>query len=398
MKIVFADGDKICVAENGSRETYESEPILRYREYAASRRQTDEWKLGGEGAKFRGETLSPRERIDAYINGVDWDGDDIVYCFTVNESSGVYRKPRDRKAREEHIYSSNLDEILSVHVQGNKAAVTVRQDDLPHVGMLDLTSSDLVMLTAGDARDGNARADGNVILFDSAGVGRNAQGEFTGDYAPAAILSLDRETLSIEEIKSDKKYAYVRPQRQGGALYCIRRPQKKKGSGVLLDILLFPYRIVKALAGMLQCFSVSFGGESLTSGGDNPARGRKQDGRKLFIDGNEIAVEKETKRNKKFKDREYGFVPASWKLVRIAQEKEEIVASGVCDFSVAGNAVCYTDGRHVWLAEGGKPVKIADTERCLAVSMSESGNRVRVRDLSDDRGHAPLSRQDDFFD
>ena len=399
-KLVFADGEKIGVWDGTSVRLFESDYIVRYRGYVENRKVNDEWKFSGEGARFRGDFERNQgrreETVTAYINGVDWDGDKIVYAFTVNGSSGVYRKDvESEKAQEEHIFSASDTEILSVHVSGGSIAVTVRSDDVTSsIGTLDSRSSELRTLTGGDARDANAcpsKRNPAELLFDSAGVGRTADGSFSGKYAPASIYRIHRDTLDLVEIKADKRYSYVKPVEDAeGNIWCIRRPNGGKGGGNLFwDILLFPFRILKAIFGFLQAFTVIFGHTSLTTGtadGDNPTRGRKTDTRKLFVDGSLIEADKEFKRNRKFKDREYGFIPASWKLVKLG-DKEEIVAHGVCDFSLgAGGAVYYTDGRHIWRREGGKDTKITNTDCCLALSVAPMFG-----------GSAQKTAEDDFF-
>ncbi len=210
------------------------------------------------------------------------------------------------------------------------------------------------------------------------GVGRTSDGEFTGKYAPAAVCSLDLNTLEIKEILQDGKYSYVHPkQAEDGALYCIRRPAKAKRRGnVFLDILLIPFRILQAIVMFIQYFVIAMTGKSLTSDGDNPAKGREQNSRKLFVDGNFIEAEKEMKRNRKQKDADYGFIPRSWELIRIFQGKTETIKSGVCDFALCRDGGVYcTNGRRIFYVNEGVSKKIAETEKCLCVATAENSDR-----------------------
>lgn len=383
-KVVFADGDRIGVIADGAVTYYESDCIRRLRSYAETKKKNDEWKISGEGARFRGDTdfADREERVDAFINGVGWDGDKIVYCFTANGSSGVYRKSLDKRDPEEHILTAADAEILSVDVCGGLIAVTVRSDDVTsQIGTLDARSFELRTLTGGDSRDANAvfSEDPRKLLFDSAGAGRTADGSFSGKYAPSALYELDRNTLELTLLIEGKE-SFVKPRRAGGALYCIVRPNREKRSGNLFfDIVLFPFRLIKALFGFLQVFTVIFGNTSLTSDtgtGENPAKGRDQDAGKLYVDGKLIEADKEQKRNRKFKDREYGFIPASWKLVRFGKEREELVR-GVCDYDVGDDgSLYYTDGRHIYLRKDGKETKLADTDRCLCLAVQRGERRA----------------------
>ena len=383
-KLAFTDGDKIGVFDGEKTQLYESEFILRYREYSETRVKNDEWKFGGEGARFRGDYdiyRARQEKVYAFINGVQWDGDKIIYSFTVNSSSGIYRKDvRDEKAREEHIFTSSDEEFLSLHKAGNTLAITVKNAEVTSsIGTLDLGTSEIKTLTDGDSRDSNAcfsPCESGVLYFDTAGVGRDSQGNFTGKFAPSEICSLDLNTLEIKEILRDEKFSFVKPQKdKNGDLYYIKRPTKeKRGGNPLIEMLLIPVRIFQAIVMFVQFFVIAFTGKSLTSGGDNPTRGREQDSRKLYVDGNFIEAEKELKRNKKTKDKEYGFIPLSWKLVKRSGEKEEILKSGVCDFALCKNGGVYcTNGRHIFYLENGVSKKVVDTESCLCVATEGRG-------------------------
>ncbi|MDE7296223.1 MAG: hypothetical protein K2N84_03055 [Clostridia bacterium] len=379
-KLAFADGEKIGVFDGEKVTLYESAYIKRYREYAETRVKNNEWKHAGEGALFRGDndpSRTHKEKVDARINGVEWDGDKVVYSFCVNDSSGVYRKDvSDEKAPEEHILSSSEESVFSLHRADNTLAVTVSSSAwgiTSQIGTLNTQTSELKTLTDGDSRDANAFFSPvkNTLLFDSAGVGRDSDGEFTGKYSPSIIYGLDLASMEIEEVYKDEKLSYFKPkQAADGTLYCIQRPTKeKKGGNLFLDILLLPVRLFQAIAMFLQSFVMLFTGKSLTSGGDNPAKGRESNSRKLFVDGNLIEVEKEFKRNKKYKNGEYGFIPMSWKLVKIVDGKAEPIKSGICDFALCADGGLYcTNGRHIYYVKDGNTKKIADTERCLCLA------------------------------
>lgn len=378
-KLAFTDGDKIGIFDGERVELLESEYIQRYKDYAENRTKNDEWKFGGEGARFRGDYdvyRARQEKIYAYINGVQWDGEKIVYSFSVNGSSGVYRKDiHNEKAREEHILSSSDEEILSLHLAGDLLAVTVRGNDVTSsIGTLDCRTSELKTLTGGDSRDANAYfspVKTGILYFDSAGVGRDSDGNFSGKYAPSEICTLDLSTMEIKEVLRDEKYSFVKPKiAKNGDMYYIKRPTKeKRGGNPLVEMLLIPVRIFQAIVMFVQFFVVAFTGKSLTSGGDNPARGRDQDSRKLFVDGNLIEAEKEYKRNRKSKDKDCGFIPMSWKLIRRAGGKEEVIKSGVCDFALCSDGGLYcTNGKHIFYIKGGAAKKVADTQSCLCVA------------------------------
>lgn len=395
-KLAFTDGEKIGVYD-GEKVLYsESQYIRRYREYLENRNKRDEWKYTGEGAKFRGDGQQyfdrKNEKVYSYINGLQWEGDRVLYSFTVNETSGVYRKAigeLDEKTPEEHILTTSDEEILSLCAAGDLLAVTVNRGATSSVGTLRTTNSELKTLTSGDVRDANAYfspVNPSLIYFNSAGAGMDANGNYTGKYAPSAICTLDLNTMEISEVLRDEKTSYFKPKiDREGTLYYIERPTKEKRAGnVFLDILLIPYRILQAIVMFVQMFVIMFTGKSLTSetsDGVNPTRGKKNDARKIYVDGNMIEADKQLKRNKKNKDKEYGFIPMSWKLVKGTGEKREVIKSGVCDFAFSEDGGVYcTNGRHIFYIKDGKQKKIVDTDMCLCLA-TPNPERQQTDDL-----------------
>lgn len=398
-RLVFADGDKIGVYDGEKVFYRESEYIRRYRDYLENKNKRDEWKYTGEGAKFRGDgeryLASRNEKVYSYVNAVQWDGDKVLYAFTVNETSGVYRKDvfgeqaDNKNMTEDHVLTTSDEEILSLHASGDVLAVTVNHGATSCVGTLNAVTAELKTFTSGDVRDANAYfspIDQSLVYFSSAGAGMDANGNYTGKYSPAAVCTLNLDTMEINEVLRDPKVSFCKPKvDRDGTLYCIERPTKEKRAGnVFLDILLIPYRILQAIVMFVQMFVIMFTGKSLTSetsDGVNPAKGQKGNARKIYVDGNMVDADKELKRNKKNKDKEYGFIPLSWKLVKINGETREVVKSGVCDydFSEDGGIYC-TNGRHIFYLKDGKSKKIADTDMCLTLA-TPNPERKQTDDL-----------------
>ena len=94
-----------------------------------------------------------------------------------------------------------------------------------------------------------------------------------------------------------------------------------------------------------------------------------------------IDADKELKRNKKNKDKEYGFIPLSWKLVKVTGTQREVVKNGVCDFDFTADGGIYcTNGRHIFYLKDGKSKKIADTDMCLTLA-APNAEREQTDDL-----------------
>ena len=381
-KIVFSDGDSIRVLDEGEEGTYASQYIADYRERMRRMVKNKEWKHSGMGAMFRGDTMSEvgmdsETRVDAYINSVHAAGEDkVLYTFTVNQTSGVIEKTLSaKKDGERFILHTNDGELLTsdYNVTDGKFVAELKRGEISSdLVLLDTERGDYVSITDGDSRDENpsfSKKRPGVILYDSLAAGRNARGEFV-EYAPAAVYEYDLNTLDLKEIRASEKYSYIKPvEDENGDIYCIRKPAKERERhNPVVEILLIPYRLLMAIVNFIQIFVVFFTGKTMTGGGNNPAKGRDTDSRQMIIRGNVIEVDKEIARNKKFKDKDLAFIPASWKLVRIRGGEEEEMKSGICDFSLAEGGVVCTNGRKVFFLKEGKSEKIAEGELVLNVA------------------------------
>lgn len=381
-KIVFSDGDSIRVLDEGEEGTYASQYIADYRERMRRMVKNKEWKHSGMGAMFRGDTMSEvgmdsETRVDAYINSVHAAGEDkVLYTFTVNQTSGVIEKTLSaKKDGERFILHTNDGELLSsdYNVTDGKFVAELKRGEISSdLVLLDTERGDYVSITDGDSRDENpsfSKKRPGVILYDSLAAGRNARGEFV-EYAPAAVYEYDLNTLDLKEIRASEKYSYIKPvEDENGDIYCIRKPAKERDRhNPVVEILLIPYRLLMAIVNFIQIFVVFFTGKTMTGGGNNPAKGRDTDSRQMIIRGNVIEVDKEIARNKKFKDKDLAYIPASWKLVRIRGGEEEEMKSGICDFSLAEGGVVCTNGRKVFFLKEGKSEKIAEGELVLNVA------------------------------
>lgn len=405
MKFVFSDGEKLGVYKDGKTEKFESTYIAHYRETALRDAKSKEWKEQGKAARLMAEGYYFQEReekVEAAIHGVALTEDEnrIVYAFSVNNSSGIYSKFLDDEIRTEaHIVSSNEADFMSVAYNEKGGMLAAVQSDPITAGIAVFApgSGDYKCVTGGDSLDENPSFDytGNSILFNSYGVGRDANNEFIS-YMPSEIYRLNLSTMDVETVASDSGFSYIKPISDAdGNVYCIKKPGTEKTKGnPLVEILLIPVRILQGIAGFISAFVMCFSGKPLVSGqsgrsamNDGSAMKNGKDGKKIFINNNLLNVDKELKKNKKKED--YGFIPSSWKLVKLGRngEKETEIASGVADYclveELGQTKFVYTNGKHIFsVAEGEKRKKLVDTDFCLKVgSIARVGTNNDFFDL-----------------
>lgn len=375
-KFWFADGQDICLFDGEKVTKFPSKFIEKYKANAESVERAKSWKHSGEGAQFRGDVRPEDggEGIHSFISGIFpcADEDGVIYSFTVNQTSGIYKKLlNDEKAEEIHIINSLDTEYGAgcLDAASGTLAVSIKRNNYnSDIAVFDTAGGDYKTVTEGDTLDDEpfiSPDDKNVIYFTSRGAGRDMNGAFAG-FSPAAVCKLDLNALDVTEIKSSDKFNYYKPILHNGKLYAIKAPLKEKGPNPFVEILLIPFRIIQALANFVNAFVRAFTGKSLASGGNNPAKGRKFDSREEFVKGNLINVEKQLKKNKK-RGEDYGFIPLSWQLVEV--ESGEVIKSGVADYDITEDGTfIVTNGKHIFAVKDKKSKKLCSADCCLRVA------------------------------
>ena len=405
MKFVFADGEKLGVYENGKKTLFESAYIAKYKENALRLEKNKEWKKSTDvmmSDEYYFET-EDESQVFAEIKSVALTADEnkLLYSFCVNGTSGIYYKYTDDKEKTEaHFISSNDVEFSDIYSTKNGEMLGKIQKDYvtSNVALFSKNGGDYKTLTAGDSLDENPSfsKDGNV-LFNSYAVGRDANNKFIS-YLPSEIYKLNLKTLDVEELVTSDVYSYIKPiEAEDKTLYCIRKPfDDEKEENVFLQILLIPVRIVQAIVGFISAFVMCFAKKPMISGqsarsignGGDAAKYGKADAKKIFVNNSLIQVDKELKKNKK--SEEYGFIPKSWKLVKLIPNeegkfdecKEYELASGVADFCLieenGEKTLIYTNGKRVFevkdFGETGKKEKLFETDFCLKVGGIQETN------------------------
>lgn len=378
VKFMFADGQDICSFDGEKVKKYHSKFIENYKANAQSIARSKQWKTSGEGARFREATSFDDGGDMAYdvkISGIFLtdNQNEVVYAFAINQTSGVYKKDlSDEKSPETHVINS-VDYTFNGGfydcTNGQLATSVQRGYYNADIAIMDVATGDYKTVTDGDTMDEDpymSPDDRNIIYYSSRSVGRDGGGNFVC-FAPSAIYRLNLNDVSVEEVVSSNNFSYFKPAYYGGKLYAIKAPAKQKKGNPLIEIILIPWRILQGIVGFINIFVKAFSGKSITSDGDNPAKGRDTDGRKIEIYGNLIDVEKQKKQNASKKDVDYGYVPDSWQLIEV--ESGKVIKSGVADYDIAEDGTfIITNGRRIFAVKDGESKKVANAEFCLRVN------------------------------
>ena len=366
MKVLFISEGKIFCAENGKKYEIPCERISKYKAAISDINRRKEWK-NGEGARFTGmmERRVDENSVYAKAVGVTPYGDGLIYALMLDSSVNIYSRSYDPSDTSEGlIISSNDFGTESIAYNGEKLAFSQNFGEESHISVLEPPSADYDEVTEGDSKErslhfSNCRKD--RLYFSTSGNGRDENG-FLRAQGPLGGAYADIGTGNMGELLSDDRYDYISLQDdEQGNLYYIRQPyggEHPDDRVSVGDILLAPFRLLKALGNYLNFMSVMWGGRSLD--GKDPEkmlteRARNMAPKDMIIDGNVISAKELAK-----KDDEDGrsIIPLSRVLIRKTGDEEEVLAKGVLDFHIKGDTLIYSDGRGIYTLENGTKEKV----------------------------------------
>jgi hypothetical protein len=353
--LAFLSKQKLHLRRDGVTQVVESDFERTVRERSASIERRHAWKTQGRGAMFmRGVwAAEPNGRNDVPVlrTGLTAGPDGaLLYSMETDAVSGIFLL--DSAGVETRLFHTADFRIrhAAVHPEGGMLAATVFHTDSmrSNIAVLPVHGTDFSEVTEGDSFDQAPRwvpGANRRIVFQSAGVGRDAAGHFAG-LGPCTIQSLDLDSGDLEEVADEEGRDLLQPrQTADGTLYYIRKPYESGAPdasllGSLKDAMLFPFRMALAVFQYCNIFSMMYTGKPLVSG--KGAMHRRMDPRQMFIYGNLAQAQMA----QTAEDEAQGLVPGSWELVRRTRGGQtETVAKKVLTFDLATDGgVLYSDG------------------------------------------------------
>lgn len=290
---------------------------------------------------------------------------ELLYVVDIGSAGGLfhYNVASDVERRLMHRNDFTARD-LARHPQHGTLAVSLRQGDgTACLAVSENEGRHLSNVTSGDSVDESPSwvpDTGRKLVFQSAGIGRNEAGLPLG-LAPYTIELLDMEGKDIRTLARDDSHDLLAPhQTATGELYFIRRPYRPQGHArvdpyaMLMDVVLFPYRVLRAIVYFLHFFSLVFSGQPLMTAG-GPKR-IAPDTRYLALWGHVIDTKRAMQRSGR--EKETNLVPKDWELVcRNADGTDRVLANSVLSYDLGQSGeVVYTNGTAVFHldAEGNK--------------------------------------------
>lgn len=364
----ISDG-KLFINDGNASKEIRSAVLDSYMKKLRESASRNEWKRSGEGARFTGafeSNESAESRIASVRSAICCIGkhnDRLIYSINIDGLTGIYSKDDLDSADEGIVISSADTSYRDFDIKNGRMAVSSAFAGESHIGILNVGSSDCDIYTDGRSYDSEpvwSKEYSDKLYFCTAGLqiqedpedDRYREPEITSyqqlimkmaenntpiQRGPSSICIMDIAQGTMEEILTDEKYDFLHPQSASdGSLYYIKRPHKsydsgKHALGCLADVLLFPIRLLGALLGFFNFFSIKYSGKALSRTGDV----KQKSGEQMFIDGNLIDAEREMKENMSKGDKFPGIIPRSWELHRLMPDgSDKLVRRGVVAYRI----------------------------------------------------------------
>ncbi len=331
------------------------------REKAVRSQQKNSWKsAGNDGSPFSGAMLwgkgaAPRD-IPLAITSICGSKETGALVYSLESGSlCAVLEVTQLGADERRLWNDNRTQIRHVSVSranGDMVFSVLHDNGTANIGVKMHGQGGFKELTEGDSFDTAPRwlpGDGNKIVFQSAGVGRNQRGQFW-KLGPFSLQQLDAEKGDMTTVLEDSRYDFLAPQMHAdGRLFYIRRPyaehERVKPLTIAKDVVLFPFRLLYAFFQFLNFFSSAFTGKKLTSAGG--PKGNDMDLKQMMIWGNLVHAQRAGDAEEEGAD----LVPKSWELhCRTANGETKTLAGGVLAYDTAEDgSVLYTNGNAIFL-------------------------------------------------
>lgn len=329
------------------------------------------WKTKGRGNGFlRGGMLWGQEDFDPRVMRVRISAatraagpGELLYALDSGDVGGLFvvhwETKRERRLFHREDYAAR---DLARHPRLPLTAYAVHAaNGTAHVALIDDGDSSGREVTEGDSLDEAPSwvpGEGRRLLFQSAGIGRDAEG-LPVALGHAVIQSLDLDSGELTTVLEEDGADLLLPRADAeGNLYFIRRPYEPLGgrrrglAQFLSDVLRFPFRLGEALYHFLDFFSVTFAKKPLTPAGGPKVKGA--DARTVMLRGRVLEV---LEASRGASEREAtALAPRDWRLVRRDKDgRETVLAERVAAFDLApeGRLVYSTGGAVFELAADG---------------------------------------------
>ncbi|AVP98402.1 hypothetical protein C7S18_14930 [Ahniella affigens] len=299
------------------------------------------------------------ERDLRFAAAVFRDADHLLYFLSDQGAGGLFELNVRTGEERRLLHRQNLSlEGLRLSNDGRELyAARSAPNGVANICVLNLETLEIRDLSTGDTSDRfpcDVPGQPGAVVFQSSGLGRGPEGGFL--YGPASLQWIVPGRRELETIIEDPAFDYLQPRvAPNGNLLYLRRPYEGAGYGhgqATLDVLLLPFRLLRALFHYLNFFSLMYTRKPLTSASGQPFN---EDAKALIVQGRRLDAEAALKSGRQVLGVP-SLVPASWQLfARDPQGGTQVLARHVVAFDVAADGtVLYSNGFAVFAMQPGQ--------------------------------------------
>ncbi|MGD8914067.1 MAG: hypothetical protein PVI97_06435 [Candidatus Thiodiazotropha sp.] len=338
-------------------------------------RQRHSWK---EGTAFESSYISNRSNVpsDQHMliakaaqfipNGK------LLYFLSDNRVGGLFEYNFDTGEEKRLIHQQQLLlEDFSIDRSCQSLVCSQKSNNgTANIVQMDMDGSNYRELSGGDTVDSAPTwipDDPDRILFQSSGVARNEEG-YVVALGPASIQMLDIQKRELTTVREEENYDFLQPKVcPSGDLLFIQRPYEPPRYGsrkFLMDFLLFPFRLLRAVFHYLNFFSLMYTRKPLTSAGGPEVQA---DLKELLIKGKRINAENALKKENPVNGVR-SLVPKSWQLVRRTRTgNEQVLATNVASYDITTDGkIIFTNGYGVFLLDSSNNAQVVFRGKLIA--------------------------------
>ncbi|MDM1020482.1 hypothetical protein QSV37_09245 [Acinetobacter sp. VNK23] len=360
--LLYISNQALYLLKNQKTQTIDCHAVSQYKKNLQEIKQRKQWKTTGTGAQFMGTASydDPNELTHIFpVDAVLTDDQKMIYAARLQDGCAIYIKSLTELQQPEALVLRNNEFIvhhLDYDTQKQRLILSASKGYAyeRHLCVLGLDSSHIQYITEGDCQDEHPCFDpqnSDIVYYDSCGFAYDQQGNIS--VGPKEIYRLNLKTGELETIISDSRYDFYKPKIDAtGQLYFLKRPYKNQhyAGGSLTDILLAPFKIIRAVIGWLDFFTQRYTGESLKStSGANPAKAKQKSEEELFVEGNLIKAQKTLQQNQSAGEKFAGVIPRSWELIQYSTDREQkVLKRGVLGYAVnTDGSIYYSNGKYL---------------------------------------------------
>jgi hypothetical protein len=296
----------------------------------------------------------------------------LLYFLRDDQVGGLFAYDFETGAENRLIHQQRLLlEDLCIDRTGRQLICSQQSTNgTSNIAIMDVDGSNYREVTGGDTMDSAPTwmtDDPDTILFQSSGVARNEHG-YVVALGPASIQMLDLRKSELTTVRGEDHFDFMQPKvTPSGDLCFIRRPYEppRYGTGnFLIDFLLFPFRLLRAVFHYLNFFSLMYTRKPLTSASGPEVQA---DLKEMLVKGKRIDAENSLRKESRVNGVQ-SLVPRSWQLVRRNRTGEEqVLATNVASYDItADGRIIFTNGYGVFMLDASNGAQVVFRGKLIA--------------------------------